>query len=106
MANDVSPAGGSLYYTDPTFTVGVGSSYSNWNNGPRWGSNIQWYRSSTSGGTYVTSGSFLTRAASTSQQVLTRSTAGWYYVIIEGYNGAGSAGTTTRFPSSGGFQFT
>jgi hypothetical protein len=106
MGNDVSPAGGSLYYTDPTFTVGVGSSYSNWNHGPRWGSNIQWYRSTTSGGTYTANGSFLTRAASTSQQVLTRSSAGWYYVIIEGYKGDGSAGTTTRFPSSGGFQFT
>jgi hypothetical protein len=106
MSNDVSPAGGSLYYTDPTFTVGVGSSYSNWSFGPRWGSNIQWYKSATSGGTYTANGSFLTRSASTSQQVLTRSSAGWYYVIIEGYKGDGSAGTTTRFPSSGGFQFT
>ena len=106
MSNNVSPTGGTLYYTDPTFTVGVGSSYSNWNNGPRWGSNIQWYRSTTSGGTYTANGSFLTRSASASEQALTRSTAGWFYVQIEGYKGDGSAGTTTRFPSTGGFQFT
>jgi len=106
MSNDVSPTGGTLYYTDPTFTVGVGSSFSNWSFSPRWGSNIQWYRSTTSGGTYTANGSFLTRSASTSQQSLTRSTAGWFYVIIEGYNGSGTQGTTTRFPASGGFQFT
>jgi hypothetical protein len=106
MANDVSPTGGTLYYTDPTFTVGVGSSFSNWSFSPRWGSNIQWYRSTTSGGTYTANGSFLTRSASTSQQSLTRSSAGWFYVIIEGYNGSGTQGTTTRFPASGGFQFT
>ena len=106
MGNDVSPAGGTLYYNDPTFTVGVGSSFSNWSFSPRWGSNIQWYRSTTSGGTYTANGSFLSRSASTSQQTLTRSNAGWYYVIIEGYNGAGVSSTTTRFPSSGGFQFT
>jgi hypothetical protein len=106
MSNDVSPAGGTLYWNDPTYTVGVGSSFSNWNSSPRWGSNIQWYRSTTSGGTYTTSGSFVTRSASTSQQSVTRSSAGWYYVIMEGYNGDGSAGTTNRFPASGGFQFT
>lgn len=106
MGNDVSPAGGTLYWTDPTYTVGVGSSYSNWSYSPRWGSNIQWYKSSTSGGTYTANGAFINRSASTSQQSITRSSAGWYYVIMEGYNTNGVAGNTNRFPSSGGFQFT
>jgi hypothetical protein len=106
MGNDVSPAGGTLYWTDPTFTVGIGSSFSNWSFSPRWGSNIQWYKSSTSGGTYTANGSFITRSTSTSQQSITRSSAGWYYVIMEGYNTSGTAGTTNRFPASGGFQFT
>ena len=106
MSNNVSPTGGTLYWTDPTYTVGVGSSFSNWNSSPRWGSNIQWYRSATSGGTYTTNGAFITRSASTTQQSATRSTAGYFYVIFEGYNTNGVAGTTNRFPSTGGFQFT
>jgi len=106
MSNNVSPTGGTLYWTDPTYTVGVGSSFSNWSLSPRWGSNIQWYRSATSGGTYTANGSFISRSASTTQQSATRSTAGWFYVIFEGYNTNGVAGTTNRFPTSGGFQFT
>jgi len=108
MSNNVSPAGGTLYWYDPAYTVGVGSSYSNWSYSPRWGSNIQWYRSTTSGGTYSANGAFITRStnASTTQNSATRSSAGWYYVIFEGYNTDGTAGTTTRFPSSGGYQFT
>ena len=106
MSNNVSPTGGTLYWTDPTYTVGVGSSFSNWSYSPRWGSNIQWYRSTTSGGTYTANGSFISRSASTTQQSATRSTAGWFYVIFEGYNTNGVAGNTNRFPTSGGFQFT
>lgn len=106
MSNNVSPAGGTLYWTDPTFTVGVGSSFSNWSYSPRWGSNVQWYKSTTSGGTYTANGTFITRSASTSQQSATRTSAGWYYVIFEGYNTNGVAGTTNRFPASGGYQFT
>lgn len=107
MLNNVSPTGGTVYWYDPSFTVGVGSSYSNWSYSPYWGTSVQWYRSTTSGGTYTANGSSLTRSVTTSQNSATRSTAGWYYVIFTPYNGLGtSISTTTRFPSSGGFQFT
>lgn len=107
MSNNVSPTGGTVYWNDPTFTIGIGSSYSNWSYSPYWGTSVQWYRSATSGGTYTANGSSLTRSATTSQNSATRTTAGWYYVIFTPYNGLGtSIATTTRFPSSGGFQFT
>ena len=107
MSNNVSPAGGTLYWNDPTFTIGIGSGYSNWSYSPYWGTSVQWYRSATSGGTYTANGSSLTRSVTTSQNSATRSTAGWYYVIFTPYNGsANNASATTRFPSSGGSQFT
>jgi hypothetical protein len=107
MSNNVSPAGGTVYWNDPTFTIGIGSSYSSWSYSPYWGTSVQWYRSATSGGTYTANGSSLTRSVTTSQNSATRSTAGWYYVIFTPYNGsANNASATTRFPSSGGFQFT
>ena len=107
MSNNVSPAGGTLYWNDPTFTIGIGSSYSSWSYSPYWGTSVQWYRSATSGGTYTANGSSLTRSITTSQNSATRSTAGWYYVIFTPYNGLGNSGSsTTRFPSSGGYQFT
>jgi len=107
MSNNVSPAGGTLYWNDPTFTIGIGSSYSSWSYSPYWGTSVQWYRSATSGGTYTANGSSLTRTVTTSQNSATRSTAGWYYVIFTPYNGsANNASSTTRFPSSGGYQFT
>jgi hypothetical protein len=107
MSNNVSPAGGTLYWNDPTFTIGVGSSYSNWSYSPYWGTSVQWYRSATSGGTYTANGSSLTRSITTSQNSATRTTAGWYYAIFTPYNGLGTGvSTTTRFPSSGGYQFT
>jgi len=107
MSNNVSPTGGTVYWNDPTYTVGIGSSYSNWSYSPYWGTSVQWYRSATSGGTYTANGSSLTRSVTTSQNSATRSTAGWYYVIFTPYNGlANNASSTTRFPSSGGYQFT
>ena len=107
MSNDVSPTGGTVYWYDPTFTIGIGSSYSSWSYSPMWGSSIQWYRSATSGGTYTANGASLSRSITTSQNSATRSTAGWFYVIFTPYNGLGNSGSsTTRFPSSGGFQFT
>ena len=107
IENDVSPAGGTLYWYEPNFTIGVGSSYSNWSFSPRWGTNVQWYKSSTSGGTYTANGSFIQRPYSSLQQTSTRSSAGWYYAVLEGYNTYGSiANSTTRFPASGGKQFT
>lgn len=107
MSNNVSPTGGTLYWNDPTFTIGIGSSYSNWSYSPYWGTSIQWYRSTTSTGTYTANGTSLTRSITTTQNSATRTTAGYYYVIFTPYNGLGnSASSTTRFPSSGGFQFT
>jgi hypothetical protein len=106
MSNDVSPAGGTIYWTDPGNTVGVGSSYQNWSYSPYFGTSVQWYRSATSGGTYTANGSSLTRPWVSGQTSATRSTAGWFYVIFTPYNYLGTPGSNTRFPSSGGFQFT
>lgn len=107
MSNNVSPTGGTLYWTDPTYTVGIGSAYSNWSYSPYWGTSVQWYKSSTSGGTYTANGVSLTRAITSSQNSATRSSAGYYYVIFTPFNGnATDASSTSRFPSSGGFQFT